>query len=155
MGIIAFNHNARWQRILAWIKGQLSIPILAPLLEQRWVALLLEGIATLQVALVATGLGGWQCPVRTVLGIPCPGCGLTRAMVLLLRGEWQAALSTHIFAPLFLAGLALMAVVTVLPQPLHREAIRQIAALERRMGIVTWALVGLVVYWSVRLVRLL
>ena len=108
----------------------------------------------LQIGLVATGLDGWQCPVKAALGIPCPGCGLSTAMVLLLRGEWRAALSTHAFAPVLLFGFVLMAVVTALPEPLHRKAVSRIAALERRTGIVTGVLLALVVYWCVRLLGL-
>ncbi len=137
------------------IAGGLFKPVLASLLEERWVALLLLGIGILQVGLAAVGLQGWQCPVRATLGVPCPGCGLSTAMALLLRGEWRAALSTHAFAPIFLLGFALLAVVSALPGRLHREATRRIAALERRTGIVTFVLLSLVVYWGVRLRGLL
>nr|HID13878.1 DUF2752 domain-containing protein [Anaerolineae bacterium] len=142
------------QAIRSWIKGQWSVPLLASLLEHRRVALLLGGIATLQIGLVAAGLDGWQCPVKATLGVPCPGCGLSTAMVLLLRGEWRAALSTHAFAPIFLLGFVLMAVVSVLPARLHRRAVLRIAALERRTGMATFVLLGLVVYWCVRLLGL-
>jgi len=132
-------------------EGWLFVPVLASLLENRLVALLLGGIAALQIGLVAVGLDGWQCPVKATLGVPCPGCGLSTAMVLLLQGEWRAALATHVFAPIFLLGLILMAVVSVLPGRLHRGAVRWIATLERRTGMVTFVLLALVVYWGVRL----
>ena len=35
------------------------------------------------------------CPTAGLLGLPCPGCGLTRATLLLLQGEFAAALSFH------------------------------------------------------------
>lgn len=38
------------------------------------------------------------CVFRSTIGIPCPGCGLSRAFILLLRGQWQQALHFH---PLF------------------------------------------------------
>ncbi|PIE90697.1 MAG: hypothetical protein CR997_04600 [Acidobacteria bacterium] len=31
------------------------------------------------------------CPVRTWTGIPCPGCGMTRACLSLSQGKWQQA----------------------------------------------------------------
>ena len=43
------------------------------------------------------------CGFRALTGIPCPGCGMTRAMAALARGEWTAALRYHPFAPLVLA----------------------------------------------------
>ena len=47
------------------------------------------------------------CVVRRVLGIPCPSCGMTRALSHLARGEWRAALALHPLAPLVAAELAL------------------------------------------------
>lgn len=45
------------------------------------------------------------CPMASTLGIPCPGCGLTRATFALLRGDVQTALHFHplvwLLAPLF------------------------------------------------------
>lgn len=35
------------------------------------------------------------CPFAILTGFPCPGCGLTRAGFLLLRGEFSAALELH------------------------------------------------------------
>jgi hypothetical protein len=137
-----------------WATGRLFTPVLAPFLWNRWFALLLAGIATLQVGLVAAGLDGWPCPVKATLRVPCPGCGLSTAMVLLLRGEWHAALSMHAFAPIFLLGLILMTVSAVLPGRLHRRVVGRIAALECQTGIVTFVLLSLVVYWGVRLLGL-
>jgi len=36
-----------------------------------------------------------SCPTAYVFGIPCPGCGLTRATLALLRGDFHAALHFH------------------------------------------------------------
>jgi hypothetical protein len=35
------------------------------------------------------------CPTATLFGIPCPGCGLTRATLALFRGDVAAALKFH------------------------------------------------------------
>lgn len=44
-------------------------------------------------------LGGrpWEfgCLTRAVWGIPCPTCGITRALVYLMHGQWSAAWSIH------------------------------------------------------------
>lgn len=37
------------------------------------------------------------CPLLIMTGIPCPACGLTRAGVLLLQGEFIAAFDMHAF----------------------------------------------------------
>jgi hypothetical protein len=44
-----------------------------------------------------------------VFGVPCPGCGMTRAILLLLRGEVAASLHMHPLAvPSGLASLLFM-----------------------------------------------
>ena len=43
------------------------------------------------------------CVSRRVLGVSCPGCGLTRGMSHLVRGEWAAAAADHPLAPAFAA----------------------------------------------------
>jgi hypothetical protein len=46
------------------------------------------------------------CPLAGVLGIPCPGCGLTRATLALLHGDFRRAVHLHplvlVIAPIFL-----------------------------------------------------
>ncbi|MBX6423325.1 DUF2752 domain-containing protein [Thermosulfurimonas sp. F29] len=37
----------------------------------------------------------WACPVRTLTGHPCPGCGMTDAVRLLLQGRIAAAFRTN------------------------------------------------------------
>lgn len=46
------------------------------------------------------------CIFQRVLGISCPGCGLTRGLVCFVHGELGAALHYHPLAPL--VGLCLM-----------------------------------------------
>lgn len=133
----------------------LFTPVLASLMQDRWFALLLVGIAALQVGLVALGVGGWRCPIKAMLGVPCPGCGLSAAMVSLLRGDWRAAISSHAFAPVFLLGFILLTVSALLPEPARRRVVDRIAAVERRTGVVTFVLLTFVVYWVFRLLGLI
>lgn len=49
------------------------------------------------------------CLLRRVL-VPCPGCGMTRAMALLAKGRWGQAAALHPLAPVLLVqGLTLWA----------------------------------------------
>jgi len=49
------------------------------------------------------------CPMAAVLGVPCPGCGLSRATLALLHGNVRQALYLHplvfVIAPVFLWGM--------------------------------------------------
>src|SRR5262245_6026704 len=91
-------------------------PALASLMKKRKESLLLSGVVALQFGLVTAGLPGWACPFKAAFGIPCPGCGLSTGVRLLLHGDWQAAITTHAFAPIFLFGLAVFVGVSLLPE---------------------------------------
>jgi hypothetical protein len=123
-------------------------------LQNRAVGFALVGAAALHFGLVILGLPGWQCPIRQTLGIPCPGCGLSRAMLALTLGDWQTSLTLHAFAPLFLIGLLLMTGVTLLPSAQRQFAINWIDLVERRTGIIAILLISFVLYWLARLVLL-
>ena len=78
---------------------------------------------TVVAALAAVGLRLWTipeeaggspgiCVVRTCTGTACPGCGLTRAVAYLLRGDLAAMWAMHPLAPLFVAdAIAILALV--------------------------------------------
>jgi hypothetical protein len=40
-------------------------------------------------------------------GIPCPGCGLTRSIVVAVHGEWTASYAYHRLGPIVLVYLAM------------------------------------------------
>lgn len=58
--------------------------------EKIETVLVLAGIA------IFTGFVG--CPIKTMTGIPCPACGMTRAWIHMLTGDLYGALTFH---PLF------------------------------------------------------
>ena len=53
------------------------------------------------------------CPSATLFGVPCPGCGLTRATLALLHGDVVAAWRLHplvfLLSPIYFGLLALIA----------------------------------------------
>lgn len=71
-----------------------------------WLGVLLYG----SLAWAATGT---SCLLDSSIGLPCPGCGLTRGFLYALHGDLPAAWAMHpLFwlAPLILFGVAALAV---------------------------------------------
>ena len=108
-------------------------------------------IALFQVALTALELPAWQCPLKATLGIACPGCGLTRAMVLLAEGNWLTAVQLHAFAPVGLGIGLLLASSILLPAKWRHRVAQRLAVFEKRSGIMLWLIFCLMIYWIGRL----
>jgi len=109
------------------------------------------GASVLQVGLHIAGLPGWACPFKAVLGIPCPGCGLTNAVDLLLHGEWLPAIREHAFAPLLVVCILLILSSLLLPRQVRERVTRVVEKVERRTAISVWMLSGFMLYWGFRL----
>jgi len=59
----------------------------------------LAGLAIFHVWVPSGDPSGAFCLSRRLLHLPCPGCGMTRAFAHLAKGEWSAALTLHLLAP--------------------------------------------------------
>ena len=55
------------------------------------------------------------CGFRRLLGIPCPGCGFTRSVVLALHGDWRMAWGLAPAGPMALVGLLGFAAALAVP----------------------------------------
>jgi Protein of unknown function (DUF2752) len=55
----------------------------------------------------APGVQNTVCLLRRLTGLPCPGCGMTRAFAHLAKGEWAAAASDHLLAYVLAVELGL------------------------------------------------
>ncbi len=136
--------------ILADARRGMARSPFASLLRSRPATVLLAGVAALQLGLALSGLPTWPCPLATGFGIPCPGCGLSRATLELLRGQWRAALTHHAFAPFLLLAMGVIGATSLLPERLRRPFIDGVERWEQRTGLTAVLLVGLVVYWIAR-----
>jgi hypothetical protein len=115
------------------------------------VVFVLAAVGLAQTVLVALRLPGWPCAFRQATGIPCPGCGLSRALAALLQGDWRTAVAFHAFAPLLTAtGLFLLAA-ALLPPERRRRVAERVASFESRTGLTVWLAASFLVYWAVRL----
>jgi Protein of unknown function (DUF2752) len=91
--------------------------------------------AQLRRSLVVLALGGFLalillsqlpfCPMAGVLGIPCPGCGLTRATLAALHGDLRGAFHLHplvfVLTPLFVWSVSAAALSYVRGPRAHSE----------------------------------
>ena len=126
------RHSFYWPRLLAL--ALLAGVLLLPLLAFDWV--------TSPGSLVL-------CPLRAVTAIPCPSCGLTRALAHLERGHWAEAVRFHPFVLLvFLLVLALI-IMLVFELATHRAVIGNPLKNRRDVFLV---FAGLVVFQVVRTV---
>ena len=49
------------------------------------------------VMVIMSLFGNGICPLSNIWGFPCPGCGMTRSLVLLLTGNWRESWQMHPF----------------------------------------------------------
>ena len=126
-------------------------PVFSSLLANRTEGLVLVGVGGLQLGLTLLHLPGWVCPFKALFGIRCPGCGLTTAILELLKGKMPQALHMHAFAPIFLFAFLLILVAVFLPEAGRERLTALVARFESRTGITAWVLSGLMLYWLIRL----
>ncbi|MBN2449237.1 MAG: DUF2752 domain-containing protein [Lentisphaeria bacterium] len=125
---------------------------LAGMMSCRWAALTVIVIAGLQVLAVHLGLPGWPCPMRTALGVPCPGCGLSRACGELLRGHALVALRLHAFSWFVPPVGGLLAAAACLPERWRDRLVGWVEAVERRTRLGVLVGVGFMAYYACRLI---
>ena len=139
------------QKFIPPLKDQICRPILASVARNQLAGLMVAGASVLQIGLVRLGLPGWQCPLLHILGVPCPGCGLSRAIVALLQGDWRTSFELHAFAPIVVGGLLLIAWSVILPKKQRTWFLAHLEVVERRTGITAILLISLMIYWLIRL----
>ena len=126
-------------------------PVFSSLLESRREAIIIVGAGALHLGLSLAGLPAWNCPIRTVTGVPCPGCGLTRAVMQFLHGDITASLQTHAFAPIFILALMVMFAALFLPEKYRRALVSTVKDMETYNGFTSYFLLALMLYWCIRL----
>jgi hypothetical protein len=126
--------------------------IFAALLSNPPVVRLMAVIGLIHFTLAYFGISGWVCPLFQATGVPCPGCGLTRATSAMLVGDWGRMKTLHIFAPVFLAVLAIFGIISFLQDELRETIISRIELIELRTKASLLFLLCLLVYWGLRLI---
>jgi hypothetical protein len=79
---------------------------------------------------------------------------LSRSISALVHGDIQRSLQYHALGSLFLVGLMIVGIVTILPNQRRLKALTYLQQLESKTGFVAIFLIILVVYWLARLIIL-
>jgi hypothetical protein len=130
---------------------QNAIPPVSSVLSDRKFSTALTGMVAIQICLTSLNLPGWQCPILQATGIPCPGCGLSRALTFLIKGELRTSIRFHLFAPIFLIIIIATFLASLLPKSIIQPLITRVERLERQTGFTVIILTGLILYWLARL----
>jgi hypothetical protein len=69
--------------------------------EALWLAVGAASLCLLGVALATPGIQLPRCALKTLTGLPCPTCGITRAVIALSRADFERAFFMN---PLATAG---------------------------------------------------
>jgi hypothetical protein len=116
------------------------------------VSMLLTGIVFIGANML--GLRVWICVFRETTGLPCPGCGMTRAMSSLAKGNLASAMHYHLLSPIIFVGLLVMTIVTLLPQSKRQLILPLIEKAEHRSGFTALSILAMLAYGIWRIIHL-
>lgn len=81
------------------------------------------------------------CPFKALTGIPCPGCGMTRAILSITKGDFQGAFGYNPFS----FFLLFMVVISIVPG-MQAEKLPSIAPVVMNYFFIV-VLVAVIFYW--------
>jgi hypothetical protein len=93
----------------------------------------------------------WPCTFAEMTGLPCPGCGLTRATSALLHGDWRTSWQFHPFAGGFLLAGFFVAAGALLPGVWLEKLTAKVEGIERRTKLPAIFLVAVVCFGLLRM----
>jgi hypothetical protein len=78
---------------------------------------------------------GWDvCMFHRMTGLPCPGCGMTRAFVALASGDWSLAVGAHPFVLIVYPAFAVLGALALAPSEWAARVEQRLARHGRAMG---------------------
>lgn len=114
----------------------------------RGVGLVLAAVLVLSLVLEPAWVGRQPtvCAVRSVTGVPCPGCGLTRSFVTTAHGDVAGAFAFHPFGPVLFA-LSLLALLALLWRTVTGRRPVGAGAVDR-LRPAAWAFLAIWLLWA-------
>jgi hypothetical protein len=126
-------------------------PVFGPVIRDRRTSVGMATLAGVQIVAALLHVRTIGCPMLQGTGVPCPGCGLSRACGALLRGDLRAWVGLHLFAPLFIIAAGVLVVSILLPAGRREALANWMEAVEARLGVVPLTFTALTIYWMTRL----
>lgn len=118
----------------------------AHLVRDRRLGIAMLGGGLIYFAFAAFGQNPMPCPFLQLTGKPCPGCGMTRACLALLRGDFTGVWHQNPFGPVFAVFWAVVGFGVVLPQPWRNRFAARLGRIEKRTRWAAWVACGLAIY---------
>jgi hypothetical protein len=140
--------------ITSWQRNTMRIfhqPILSAFIKDRVLGRGVIGAVAIHFGLNVIGLPGFECPIRAATGVPCPGCGLSRASIAMVKGDWQTMTQYHLFAPLFAIALLIITTGLLLPVNAHGKLVAGVSNFETNTAVSSVLLAIFMIYWIWRL----
>ena len=82
------------------------------------------------------------CPIKMVMGLPCPGCGITKSIIFAYQGDVLKSLSYHIFGYPAIVASVLAIVVLIMEIITGREYFQKILYSSRLAYVLAFILVS-------------
>lgn len=106
-------------------------------LDRRVVAIVAAAVLLVAGVLPPEGAGVPICVYRSLFGVRCPGCGMTRSVSCAVRGMWAESLAYHPLGVVFAGLLVGVVVFGALPDGAARRIGSQTSAIVR-MARTSW-----------------
>ena len=118
----------------------------AYLVRERRLGVAMLGGGLLFFIIAGLGWNLMPCPFLQVTGLPCPGCGMTRSCLALLRWDFPEVWRMNPFGPVFAVFWAVVGIGIALPQPWRSRFAERLSRFERRTHWPVWVCCGLAIY---------
>lgn len=92
-----------------------------------------------------------NCPIRSLTGIPCPSCGLTRSFLALAKGDLGVSISYHLFGPLLFLAFLIVGVQTATELVMGRKIFSHYYKKLYQLQLHWIGLASFLVYYLIRL----
>jgi hypothetical protein len=126
--------------------------IIAPVMKSRRGAIVIAAFPVIFMLLNISDLFVWKCPFYEYLNIQCFGCGMTRAVEALGKGEFAEAFHLHPFSYLLITGWITWIIILFLPEKQHETVINKLEIIENKTGLIFILFIIFIFFGLVRLI---